>query len=58
MIKAAIMYSKDNNTVTLEATARTLLALLDELRQVDYEYTANGYQFRAASIMRICEREN
>lgn len=58
MIKAAIMYSKDNNIVTIEATARTLLALLDELRQVDYEYTANGYQFRAASITRICEREN
>ena len=58
MIKAAIMYSKDNNTVTIEATARTLFALLDELRQVDREYTANGYQFRAASIMRICEREN
>lgn len=58
MIKAAIMYSKDNNIVTIEATARTLFALLDELRQVDYEYTANGYQFRAASITRICEREN
>lgn len=58
MIKAAIMYSKDNNTVTIEATARTLLLLFDELRQVDYEYIANGYQFRAASIMRICEREN
>ena len=58
MIKAAIMYSKDNNTVTTEATAITLFALLDELRQVDHEYTANGYQFRAASIMRICESEN
>lgn len=58
MIKAAIMYSKGNNTVTIEATAKTLFALLDELQQVDYEYLGNGYQFRAASIMRICEREN
>ena len=58
MIKAAIMYSKDNNTVTIEVTAKTLFALLDELQQVDYEYTVNGYYFRAASIMRICEHEN
>ena len=58
MIKAAIMYSKGNSTVTIEATAKTLFALLDELQQVDYEYIGNGYQFRAASIMRICEREN
>ena len=58
MIKAAIMYSKGNNTVTIEATAKTLIALLDELQQVHYEYLGNGYQFRAASIMRIYEREN
>lgn len=58
MIKAAIMYSKDNNIVYTEATAKTLIALLDELQQVDHEYTANGYQFRAASIVLICEREN
>lgn len=58
MIKAAIMYSKGSNTVTIEATARTLFALLDELQQVDYEYTGDGYKFRAASIMRICERKN
>lgn len=58
MIKAIIMYSKGNNTVTIEGTAKTLFALLDELQQVDYEYTGNGYQFRVASIMRICEREN
>ena len=55
MIKAAIMYSKDDNKVTIEVTAKTLFALLDELRQVDHEYTANGYQFRATLI---CEREN
>lgn len=58
MIKATILYSKDDNTVTIAVTAKTLFALLDELQQVDYEYTGNGYQFRAASIMRICEREN
>lgn len=58
MIKAAIIYSKGNSTVTIEATAKTLFALLDELQQVDYEYTGDGYKFRAASIMRICEREN
>ena len=58
MIKAAIMYSKGSNTVTIEATAKTLFALLDELQQVDYEYTGDGYKFRDASIMRICEREN
>lgn len=58
MIKAAIMYSKGSNTVTIEATAKTLIALLDELQQVDYNYTSCGYKFRAASIMRICEREN
>lgn len=58
MIKAAIMYSKGSNTVTIEATAKTLFALLDELQQVDYEYTGDGYKFRAASIMRIRDREN
>ena len=58
MIKAAIMYSKGSNTVTIEATAKTLFALLDELQRVDYEYTGDGYKFRAASIMLICEREN
>lgn len=58
MIKAAIMYSKDNNAVTIEATAKTLIALLDELQQIGYEYTGNGYKFRAASITRICECEN
>ena len=58
MIKAATMYSKGDNTVTIEVTARTLFALLDELQQVDYEYTGDGYKFRAVSIMRICERQN
>lgn len=58
MIKAAIMYSKDNITVTIEATAKTLFTLLDELQLLDCDYTDNGYKFRAASIMRICEREN
>ena len=58
MIKAEIMYSKGSNMVTIEATAKTLFALLDELQQVDYEYTGDGYKFRAASIIRICEREN
>ena len=58
MIKAAIMYSKGNNTVTLEARAMTLFALLDELQQVNHEYVRDGYKFRAASIIRICEREN
>lgn len=43
MVKAEIMYSKDNNIVTIEATAKTLFALLDELQQVDYEYIASGY---------------
>lgn len=58
MIKAAVMYSKGDNTVTIEATAKTLFALLDELQQVDREYIGDGYKFRAASIMRICVPEN
>lgn len=58
MIQAAIMYSKDDRTEVIKVTRKTLLALLYELQQVDYEYRANGYQFRAASITRICEREN
>lgn len=58
MIRAAIMYSKDNETVTIGITTKTLFSLLDELHQIDREYMGNGYQFRAASIMRICEREN
>ena len=58
MIQAAIMYSKDDRTEVIKVTRKTLLALLDELQQVDYEYRANGYQFRAASITLICEREN
>lgn len=58
MIQAAIMYSKDDKTEVIKVTRKTLFVLLDELQQVDREYTSNGYQFRAASIMRICEREN
>lgn len=58
MIKAAIMYSKDNNVVSIEATSKTLFSLLDELQQVDRECTVNGYQFRAACITRICEHKN
>lgn len=58
MIQAAIMYSKDDRTEVIKVVRKTLSALLDELQQVDYEYTADGFKFRAASIMRICEREN
>lgn len=58
MIKAAIMYSKDSNIVTIEVTAKTLITLLDEFQQVDYEYTGAGYKFRAALITHICEHEN
>lgn len=58
MIKAAIMYSKDDKTEVIKVTRKTLFVLLDELQQVDREYTADGFKFRAASIMHICEREN
>lgn len=58
MIQAAIMYSKDDKTDVIKVARKTLFAVLDELQQVDREYTADGFKFRAASIMRICEREN
>lgn len=58
MIQAAIMYSKDDRTEVIKVARKTLFALLDELQQLDREYTTEGFKFRAASIMRICEREN
>lgn len=58
MIKAAIMYSKGDNTVTIEARAKTLFALLDELQQVHREYIRDGYKFRAASIIRTRDYKN
>lgn len=58
MIKAAIMYSKGNNTVTIEVRAKTLFALLDEIEQLHYEYIRDGYKFRAASIIRIRDYKN
>lgn len=58
MIQAAIMYSKDDRTEVIKVTRKTLFTLLYELQQVDCEYTSDGFKFRAASIMRICEREN
>lgn len=58
MIKAVIIYSKASEIVQFEVEAKTLIALLDVLQQADYEYTRNGYKFRATCITRICEREN
>lgn len=58
MIKAAIVYSKDRHTVVIEVEAKTVISLLDEFQQIDYESIVNGYKFRSASIIRICEREN
>lgn len=53
MIKAVIIYSKDSEIVQFEVVAKTLIALLDELQQADYEYTCNGYKFRATCITRM-----
>lgn len=42
MIKGIIVYSKGKSNVYIEVTAKTFFALLDELMQVDYEYTEGG----------------
>jgi hypothetical protein len=62
MIKSVIVYSKDEeiipSQVFIEVMAETFSALSDELIQLDYEYTRDGYKFKAASIIRVCDNQN
>lgn len=58
MIKGIIVYSKGKSNVYIEVTAKTFFALLDELMQVDYEYTGDDYKFAGASILKLCDKEN
>lgn len=58
MIKSVILYTKGVQSVKLDVSSESLSELLIEWEEVNKEYIRKGYKFIAASIMRICEREN
>lgn len=58
MINSIILYTKGTQSVKLNVLSESLPELLIEWEEVNKEYICKGYKFTAASIMRICEREN